>query len=58
MVLQGLDSLGYVMDTQANLLAAGGREVEISSGPAKILVVPTNEELLIARQTLDTAGKL
>ncbi len=58
MVLQGLDSLGYVTDTQANLLAVGGREVEISSGPAKILVVPTNEELLIARQTLDTAGKL
>lgn len=60
MVLQGLTPMGYVMDAQANVAAVGGREAEISSGPGpvKILVVPTNEELLIARQTLATARKL
>ena len=57
MVLQGLDGLGYIIDTQANDQTPPGQEVEIScpQSPAKILVVPTNEELLIARQTLATA---
>jgi len=51
--LAGLESLGIELDLTRN---AGmvGREGEISSADSrvKVLVIPTNEELLIARDTL------
>jgi acetate kinase len=53
-VLEGLDRLGLVFDAARNE-ACRGREGEISApgSPIKALVIPTNEELLIARDTRD-----
>jgi acetate kinase len=50
--LAGLDGLGFSLDRGANQ-EARGREAEISPAGARtrVFVVPTNEELLIARDT-------
>jgi acetate kinase len=49
----GLESLGIALDLEANAKAIG-REARISSGESRtaVWVVPTNEELLIARDTV------
>ena len=51
--LQGLESLGVSLETSRNQ-AARGVEAEISPQGAgcRVFVVPTNEEILIARDTL------
>lgn len=48
-----LAALGIVLDEAANGRAAGGgvAEIQVPGGAVKILVVPTDEELEIARQT-------
>ena len=57
-ILQGLDRLGMVFDAERNE-ACQGREGDISApnSPIKLLVIPTNEELLIARDTRDLLQK-
>jgi len=51
--LDGLEALGLALDPAANA-EARGREAEISApgSRTRIFVVPTNEEILIARDTL------
>src|SRR5688500_2421868 len=51
-VSRNLDSAGIVLDPQKN--NARGRETKISAveSGAEIWIVPTNEELIVARQTL------
>jgi len=51
--LRGLGFLGIELDEQANLKGA----VRISRGPVQALVVPTNEELAIARDTREVLGR-
>ena len=55
--LKNLQKLGLSLDPQANQNLTIGQECEISTADSdvKILVIPTNEELLIARQTLALA---
>jgi len=57
-ILEGLDHLGIELDRAANE-AARGCEADISlpTSRVRILVVPTNEELMIARDTLALAQK-
>ncbi|NSW89792.1 MAG: acetate kinase [Firmicutes bacterium] len=58
-VLKGLDYLGISIDWEKNKNARG-KEIDISTEDAKVrtLVIPTNEELEIARETLKlTASK-
>ncbi len=57
-VLEGLGPLGYYLDHEANTTAVG-RLADISTpdSPARILVVPTDEELLIARDTYRIAAR-
>jgi len=57
MVLQNLTSLGLLLDAQANKTVPPGQAQEISTpdSAVKVLVIPTNEELLIARQSLAVA---
>lgn len=50
----GLERLGIVIDEAANAADGGGeRYVSAADSPIKLLVVPTNEELQIARETLE-----
>ena len=54
MAVEGLEVMGFQFDGQANEALEGGQPGTISSrhSPVKILVIPTNEELLIGRQCL------
>lgn len=56
-VVSSLTALGIKLDAAAN--NARGKEVVISSAdsPIKVMVVPTNEELVIARDTRDIVCK-
>ena len=56
--LEGLQGLGMAVDTKRN--AVRSREARVISpdgSPVAALVVPTNEELEIARQSLDAIGR-
>jgi acetate kinase len=52
LVLSGWEELGLILDAEANRDLAAGRAGVISAGPSKvkILVIPTDEERMIARQ--------
>ncbi len=53
---EDLGGLGIKMDDSANLAPEGGeRRVSTPESPVQVLVIPTNEELAIARQALATA---
>lgn len=56
----GLEHLGLVLDPARNLAAVRGRAGDIAAPEStiRILVVPTNEELEIARQTVEVVGLL
>jgi len=51
---EGLQFLGVEIDKEKNL-AAVGKELEISNGNSrvKVMAIPTNEELVIARDTMN-----
>jgi len=54
-ITSGLDWMGLTLDEAKNASMIGGREGEISSSSRlKAWVIPTNEELLIARDTVRT----
>ncbi|MFO7154769.1 MAG: acetate kinase [Caldicoprobacter oshimai] len=57
---EGLEFLGIKIDEEKNQRMVGrmGREGEISTtdSKVKVLVVPTNEELMIARETVELVG--
>ena len=50
-----LAGIGAILDTQRNSAAPRGQAVEISASnsPIKIFIIPTNEELEIATQTME-----
>jgi len=54
--LSGLERLGYKLDAEKNRQAVR-RELDVAAtdSPIRILVVPTNEELLIAQDTYELA---
>lgn len=53
----GLSALGIAVDEQKNSLDAGGaREIQSKESRVRVLVIPTNEELEIARQTVEVIG--
>lgn len=49
-VCQGLEELGIVLDPQANATAKGEAKISAPGSRTQIWVVPTNEELVVARQ--------
>ncbi len=53
MIMQGLDNLGAALDPVKNNVR--GKEAIVSTDDAKIkvLVIPTNEELMIAKETME-----
>jgi acetate kinase len=49
-----LTSLGFAVDPEKNVVRGGGaREIQTDDSRVKILVIPTNEELQIALDTVD-----
>jgi acetate kinase len=51
---QGLENYGVVMDHEKNQTGRGeARLISTADSPVKIMVIPTNEELEIARQTME-----
>lgn len=54
LVCEGLERAGVQLDPEANAACAGGRQGVISApgSRVKVLVIPTDEELSIAQQTL------
>lgn len=48
-VLRGLDELGIVLDPAANQQAQGEARISASHSRVQVWVVPTNEELIVAR---------
>ena len=51
MILSGMESMGVIVDYRANRVAGEERIISDSRSRVKLLVVPTNEELMIARDT-------
>ena len=48
--MAGLEELGIVLDERRNLSGGkGARQISSDDSPIAVLVVPTNEELAIAR---------
>ena len=58
-ILGGLAPLGYALDLAKNSGSPRGAEFDISAegSPSRIFVVPTNEELMIARDTYVLAAQ-
>ena len=51
--LSGLDALGIEIDEQRNSQSAkDARRISTDTSPIAVLVIPTNEELAIARDCL------
>lgn len=54
-ILEGLEELGIVLDSEKNALRGGERFISQDDSPIKVMVIPTNEEYMIARDTHDIA---
>ena len=50
-ILEGLAPLGYALDAGRNAAARGEADVATDASAARVLVIPTREELVIARDT-------
>jgi acetate kinase len=50
-VCAGLEAFGIVLDEHLNATAAGEMKISAAHSPAQVWTVPTNEELIVARQT-------
>ncbi|MDR2492446.1 MAG: acetate kinase [Coriobacteriales bacterium] len=49
LIFQGLEGVGLVLDAEKNAERGGERTISTPSSRAHILVIPTNEELMIAK---------
>ena len=52
-ICSGLEFLGVKIDPAANAAAKGECDISYGKQPVRILVIPTNEELMIARETAE-----
>ena len=53
MIFAGLQPLGMILDEEKNRQRGFEREISTESSPVKIIVIPTNEEYMIARDTYE-----
>lgn len=56
-VCEGLAFLGLVLDEEKNATAKGPADISNLSGSVRILLVPTNEERMIARETAEVVAR-
>ncbi len=54
--LAGLEPMGIVVDPDRNAAPGADGRISTDDSPVAVLVIPTNEELEIARQTMVTVG--
>lgn len=55
-ILKGLEGLGICLDKHRNRVTKGYEaKISTQNSPIKLFVIPTNEELLIAKETLNVA---
>ena len=52
-ILEHLDFLGFSIDKEKNKVRGENIEISTPDSKVKVFVIPTNEELSIARQTLE-----
>ncbi len=55
-VCQGLSELGFELDATKNANSKGESRLDASASRSQIWIVPTNEELIVARQTVAALG--
>lgn len=53
LIFEGLQPLGIILDEEKNRLRGFEREISTDDSTVKIIVIPTNEEYMIARDTYD-----
>lgn len=53
LALQGLQNFGIHLDEDKNGMGGGERDIATKDSPVRVLVIPTNEELEIARQAFN-----
>ena len=56
-ICDGLDNLGIVLDEAKNDVRGEDRIISADDSKVKIVLIPTNEELMIARDTLEIVSK-
>lgn len=56
MMFDGLEGLGIQLDPEKNKERGDDREISRSTSPVKIVVIPTDEEYMIAKDTFDIVG--
>jgi len=56
-VCAGLEQLGIVLDEKANAAAKGEASIHAAGSRTQIWVVPTNEEIVVARQAVELLGR-
>nr|ALD82615.1 ackB [Pandorina morum] len=59
LILEPLKGMGMVLDPAANAATVGGKQgaISVPASPVKLFVIPTDEELAIAHQTLKASGR-
>lgn len=57
-VCRGLEGLGISLDAEANRLAGGEAAIHAAASRTQVWVVPTNEELVVARQARELLENL
>lgn len=55
-VCQGMEFLGIDLDRDKNSTFRGRGDISLPAGRVRVLVVPTNEEMMIARETAQVVG--
>jgi acetate kinase len=56
-VCEGLDYLGIQLDKSKNKVRGKAVDLSVEGSKAKVLVIPTNEELMIARDSMEIVNK-
>ncbi|MDI6601413.1 MAG: acetate kinase [Thermoanaerobacteraceae bacterium] len=57
MVLEGLEPLGIILNKEANKIKGKEKEITTPESKVKVFIIPTNEELMIARETELLVGR-
>ncbi len=58
MIFAGLQTMGIALDLEKNRSGRGEREISRDDSKVQILIIPTNEELMIAMDTLDVVEQM